>query len=169
MKYATGLLLIFISQVVFAGEKVPVPGTEWGFSFESPKLINSKGNADKNNFQYAASSDDGFVISIFVEPSKRKETSAKRCMNYYWTLSKKNPYIVKNSIEEIERATFPMVVYDVEVNYEGKDLIQINADLYEYKDDKCIDVHISQTFASQEQVDYFNISKFVQSLKIYND
>ena len=161
------IMLAAISQFVHAESIFLVPGENWGFQFNSPKLVQQKGNASATEFQFEASTEIGFIISGFVEPASGKGNSSKECMSYYWALSSKNPSILKDTVKVIAAEPFAVVTYLIEAEYQGKRYIQPNANYYGYRNNTCVDFHVSQTFLYDSKIDYSNLIGFGKSFGYY--
>jgi len=160
MRSIITFILFSLSQTLYAGSIFMVPGENWGFQFNSPKLVQQKGNTSATEFQFEASTKVGFNISGFVEPGSGKGGSSAECMKYYWPQSSKNPSIQKNTVKVVAAEPFTVVTYLIEADYQGKKYIQPNANYYGYRDGNCIDFHISQTFLYNSEIDYSNLLEF---------
>lgn len=163
MRSIATFILFSLSQTVFSGSIFMVPGENWGFQFNSPKLVQQKGNTSATEFQFQASTEAGFIISGFVEPGSGKGSSSTECMKYYWALSSKNPSIQKDTVKVVAAEPFSVVTYLIEADHQGNKYIQPNANYYGYKDGNCIDFHISQAFLYNTAIDYSNLIEFGKS------
>jgi hypothetical protein len=144
-----------------------VPGENWGFQFSSPKLVKQTGNSSATDFQFQASTEVGFIISGFVESASTKGGNSTECMKYYWALSSKNSSIQKDTIKIVATDPFSVVTYLIEADYQGKKYIQPNSNYYGYRNGRCIDFHISQTFLYDSKIDYSNMLKFGKTFGYY--
>lgn len=161
------LTLLVFSQVLLADSIFLIPGETWGFQFDSPKLVNQKGDASAIEYQLQASTKSGFFISAFVEPANGKGTDSASCMKYYWALASKSPMIQKDTIKILASDQFSVVSYLVEGEYKGGKLIQPSVNYYGYRDGKCIDFHISQAFPFDAKIDYSNLINFEKTFGYY--
>ena len=167
MRTITTFMLFAFSQTLYAGSVFMVPGENWGFEFNAPKLVQQKGNTSATEFQFEASTKVGFNISGFVEPATGKGGNSTECMKYYWAQSSKNPGIQKDTVEVVAAQPFAVLTYLIEADYQGKKYIQPNANYYGYRGGKCIDFHVSQTFLSSSTIDYNNLLEFGESFGYY--
>ena len=161
--------IVFLILVLFAGHSaassvILVDGTDWGFQFEPTSDQTRKKGSTTSEFQFEAITKEGFIVTGFVEPAKGKGTSAETCRAYYWELSSKNPAIVTGSVVVASKSgQFEVVSYVVKGSEQDQQLVQINANYYGFRDGKCIDVHISQTFPDSVKPDYSNMLSFAKS------
>lgn len=167
MRIILTIILATISQVVNAESIFMVPGENWGFQFNSPKLVQQKGSASATEFQFEAATEVGFIISGFVEPAQGKGSTSEECMKYYWALSSKNPSILKDTVKILAAEPFAVITYLIDAEYQGKRYIQPNANYYGYRENACIDFHVSQTFLYDSKIDYSNLLEFGKSFGYY--
>ncbi|HEY8026363.1 MAG TPA: hypothetical protein VIF60_17505 [Burkholderiaceae bacterium] len=163
MRAVLTMILFFVAQAACADSIFLVPGQTWGFQFDSPKLVHQKGNASATEYQFEASTEVGFILSAFVEPATGKGTDSTSCMKYYWALSAKNPSIRLDSVKFLTKEPFAVVSYVVEGDYKSKHFLQVNTNYYGFRDDNCIDFHVSQVFLSGAEIDYSNLQAFNKS------
>ncbi|MGB5707214.1 MAG: hypothetical protein WBM41_10290 [Arenicellales bacterium] len=88
-------------------------------------------------------------------------------MKHYWALASKNPIIEKDTVKVVATEPFAVVTYLVNTEYKEQRLVQINANYYGYRDGYCIDVHISQVFPYEVEIDYSNMIEFGKSFGYY--
>lgn len=84
-------------------------------------------------------------------------------MKYYWSLSSRNASIQKDTVKVASIEPFAVVSYLIDAEYQGKRYIQPNANYYGFRDNKCIDVHVSQVFPHEAKIDYSNLIEFARS------
>src|SRR4051812_46903502 len=94
-------LSLVTSQTAAGAEpfQLTVPGQSWSLAFESPPLLNFSGQAKDKRFQFRATGEAGFNLSVFVEEPKAKSDGHESCSNYYWPLAKRNPMIDQGSVK----------------------------------------------------------------------
>ncbi len=164
MKPTVFLISLFLASHSEASSEILVDGATWGFQFEPTIEKPRKAGAASGEFQFEAITKDGFVVSGFVEPAEGKGTSPESCRAYYWKLTSQNPAIVKDSVMVVsEGGQFEAVSYMVVASDRGQRFVQVNANYYGFRDDKCIDVHVSQAWPEGVEPDMSNLLIFAKS------
>lgn len=145
---------------------VIMPTTGWGFVFVSPPLKRYEASRDGASFKYSALANRYMQISLFVEPSMNEVTSMKGCKNYYWNKAKKNALIKDDSVKFVSGGSFERVTYATNYQSEGQDVTSVNVNFYGYRDDYCIDIHMSKVITGRDDVEVS--AKFIRSLDYFN-
>ena len=83
-----------------------IPNQKWRFAYSAPKMKRIQENNSGRGYQYLGESKKtGFVMSMYVEPSRGKGTDKFECGNYYWQKASKNPMIMAGFPDNITYCT----------------------------------------------------------------
>jgi len=144
---------------------LPIPGEGWNLSFDAPPIIWTKCDKTSSGVSYLGSSENGVVISFFVEEPDGESRGNKACADYYWPLGKKNPMIDQSTVEIEETKDFVKVSYRLRGKYKGTAIDMPNINLYFEYQGKWVDVHISKLPFEDEDSARKILDAFVESLK----
>lgn len=126
-------------------QRIDVPTQSWGIVFDAPALLKFKGNSNKSEFRYLGSSENGFVMSVFVEDKKNDKKGNLAVYKHYWPLTKKNPKVDKTTVKVKKYKRFIKVSYMVKGVHEKIGTYEIPHENYFFTfNGKWVDVHISQ-------------------------
>lgn len=158
------LVSMFIAGHSLASTVVMVDGASWGFKFEPTSAQTRKSDPATGEFQFEALTQDGFIVTGFVEPAEGKGTNAKTCRTFYWQLFSKNPMIDKATIRVGSTGKqFEVVSYVAKGSTPTQRFVQFNSHYYGFRDGKCIDIHVSQAFSETGEPDFTNLRSFFKS------
>lgn len=146
--------------------KLSIPRQNWALSYEAPPMVKIDEVDHPEQYQYVASANSGLVMSVFVEPAAGKGTDARSCGRYYWRLTAQNPAIMGSTVDRIDADKFIIVSYAVKVP-EGDDwIVQGNYNIYGFRDNQCIDIHLSKLFLDDAAINFDEFIRFASSLAV---
>lgn len=164
MKPGIFLLSLLFAGQAFASSVVMVDGADWGFKFAPTLAQTRKTGSVSADFQFEGMTEEGFIVSGFVESAEGKGTDAATCKDYYWKRALRNPAIVRESVIVASRGKkFEVVSYAIEGSDEGIAVVSVNTNYYGFREGKCIDVHVSQVFPARGEPDYSSFLSFAKS------
>jgi len=161
------LLIFALTALPFAAVAesniVTIPGQGWKLVVDTPPLTSSESRNEDGRFSYTgADTNSGITFSIYTEDMANG--NSKQCREKYWTKTKSNPYIVKDSAVMFETATLFGVTYRSGGVYKGTPFTMVNSHGYFVKNGKCVDLHVSQLPYSDEGKT--KVENIVRSAKI---
>ena len=143
----------------------PAAGTPWLSAFIAPALQERSRNDEPGRFSYLASAAEGLVLSVFVESSEGKGQSNVGCANFYWQRAQENPMIVAGSVKQLSRKGWVQTMYLIKAKLNGQTVLQINHNLFNYRDGHCIDVHASHVIEKDDTRSYDLLMEFSASVQ----
>ena len=144
---------------------LPIPQQDWQLSFIAPALQERSRNDEPGRFSYLASAAEGLVLSVFVESSEGKGKSNVGCANFYWQRAQENPMIVAGSVTQLSRKGWVQTMYLIKAKLNGQTVLQINHNLFNYRDGHCIDVHASHVIEKDDTRSYDLLMEFSASVQ----
>ena len=139
LSLATGLELV---PVTTGPTILSVPGTDWSMSFTAPAMRGSESGPIDGGYRYAATTGEGFNMSVFVEDAKGSE-GHQACADYYWTRMKENPRLDRDTVERSAGEKFHRIDYRLRGEQDGVPFDVPNVHLYFAHEGKWVDVHVS--------------------------
>lgn len=162
----TFLLILNISTAYAENYAFTIPAKNLILSFNSPPLSKFESKSNKSQSQFKANSFNGFNLSYFFEPASGKGNNHSECFKFYWNDSKNNPMIDKSTIKFRTNNNMSIVEYDLAGEFQGNDFRMPNVNYYLYKNNNCIDIHISKLPFNKSDHEIFK--SFESSIKISN-
>jgi len=160
------LFFLLFPTALMATELIPIPGENWGVSFSEPTPAQFQGQMKKNDFQYKSISENGLMITLFVEePAKKGNVSHQDIGDYYWSKASENPMIDPKSVKTTKVETWQKVEYNIKYDDGKKVHIFRNVNYYFLKNGKWVDLHISAT-QGKKQAQQKILTLFETNLKI---
>ena len=142
---------------------VTIPAQGWSLVVGTPPLTSSESTNKDGRFRYiGADTLSGITFSIHTEDMGNK-TNAD-CRDKYWTKTKDNPYIIKESAGLFEAEMMLGVSYRIEGKYMGQPYKTANSHGYFIKNGKCVDLHVSQIPYSDEGMK--NVENIVRTARL---
>jgi hypothetical protein len=123
-------------QPVIGGKlRIEIPKQGWGITVLNLGLRELGKQSGDNQFAYQAMSQNGFNLSIFVEPPSGGSANIE-VFNFYWPRASANPLIDEKSIKAETKGKFVKVTYTA-LNFP-------NVNYYFAFKGKWVDVHLSK-------------------------
>lgn len=157
-------ILSVLPQAVIAEPNiVTVPAQGWSLIIDTPPLTSSESTNKDGRFRYIGA-DTGSGITFSIHTENLENQSNTQCRDKYWTKTKDNPYIIKESVEFFETALILGVTYRVEGKYMGQPYKTASSHGYFVKNGKCVDLHVSKIPYSEEGTK--NVENIVRTARI---
>lgn len=139
------MILLFAASNTLSAkpERFFVFDTPWTLTvdLEGYEIQKNKYDHETKQRKIFALGENGFTLSLFIEPSGASN-SAKECRAFYVARLRQAPYERQNE-KLYESGEMALYHQDVKT-FEGTEINQKSYNAYLYKDQLCIDVHISK-------------------------
>ena len=134
--------------------RIEIPKQGWGITLLNVGLRELGKQLTDAQFVYAATGQNGFNLSIFVETPANGGIGNSDVFNFYWPRASRNPLIDEKSIKTETKGNF------VKVSYTSLDIP--NVSYYFAFKGKWVDVHISKSpFAKEDEKLFANFEEML--------
>lgn len=146
-------------------KQLDIPNANWALRYQAPEMTPIDERFADHHFQYVASAKTGLVMSVFVEPAQGKGRDKRSCGDYYWQLTAQNPMIIARTVDRTDTTDFIIVSYAIKVPDGDSWLVQGNYNLYGFRENRCIDIHLSKLYPTDSDINFSEFITFASSLE----
>lgn len=122
---------------------IPVLGHPWFVTVDLPSLEIVQGRRQGESYQFQGVGQDGFTVSLFVEPPATPGERHEDCYSHYWPKMRRNPLIDLESVAVDKTDQFVKVSYEYKGIAEELPIHHFN--YYIAHQGSWIDIHLSMT------------------------